>query len=253
MAMSDVTVTHYLTLFFVLIDIVVSVTNALNLLSVFIGDLNTEFLFKTHHQFYSVQRVGTKVVDEPCVRCYFIFVHSELVDDDLLYLILDLLIGHFVCSSVSFLRPFFQAFSLARAASKLAESSTLRQFASRLICRISPDNTFPGPTSTKVFTPCSNNNSIDSSQRTGAETWRNNASRSSAGLVVALASTFVTTGTPASLNASCSSSKDKRSWAGFISAQWNGALTFSLITRFATSFNNSIARSTAATSPAITT
>src|SRR4030095_8889391 len=193
--MSDVTVTHYRSLFFVLIDIVVSVTNALNFFRVFVGDFNTEFLFKTHHEFDGVQRVGTKVVDEPCVWCHFVFVHSEFVDDNLLYLILDLLIGHFVCSSVSFLRSFPQAFSLARASSKLTESPTLRQFTSRLICRISPDNTFPGPTSTKVFTPCCNNNSIDSSQRTGAETWRNNASRSSAGSVDLLASTFVTTGT----------------------------------------------------------
>ena len=56
--------THSPSLFLVLIDIVVSVANALNLLSVFIGNLNAKFLFKTHHQFDRVQRVGTEVVNE---------------------------------------------------------------------------------------------------------------------------------------------------------------------------------------------
>src|SRR5688572_8913622 len=86
---------------FVLIDIVIGIPHTLNLLSVFVGNLNAKLLFKTHHEFDRVQRVGPEVVDESCVWSYLVFIDTKLIDNNLFYLVLDLLIGHRVCSSVS--------------------------------------------------------------------------------------------------------------------------------------------------------
>ncbi|TMQ06121.1 MAG: hypothetical protein E6J90_47195, partial [Deltaproteobacteria bacterium] len=73
----------------------------------------------------------------------------------------------------------------------------------------------------------------DSSQRTGRVTCWINSSRIRDGSAVGSAVTLLTTGTrgavigaPASAAASCSA-------AGFISEQWNGALTASLTARLA--------------------
>src|SRR5688500_7361578 len=187
--------THHQLLFLMLVNIVIRVPHALNLLGVFVRDLNAKLLFKTHHEFHRVQRVGAEVVNKSGVWRDLVFIDTKLVDDNLLYLVLDLLIGHRVCSSVSLIRLIHPwTARVARVASKLATSSTLRHFTSRFVCRISPDNTLPGPTSITVSTPSPSNNCIDSNQRTGAETCLSSASRNSSGAVVTRASTFVTTG-----------------------------------------------------------
>ncbi len=50
-------------LLFVLVDIVVRVAHTLNILSIFVGNLNAKLFFKTHHEFDRVQLIGAEVVD----------------------------------------------------------------------------------------------------------------------------------------------------------------------------------------------
>src|SRR6185295_17403629 len=90
-------------LLFVLVDIVVRVAHTLNLLSIFVGNLNAKLFFKTHHEFDRVQRIGAEVVDESRVWRDLVLIDTKLIDNNLFYLVLDLLIGHRVCSSVSYL------------------------------------------------------------------------------------------------------------------------------------------------------
>src|SRR5215470_11412824 len=78
----------------VLIDIVVRVAHALNLLRIFVGNLDSELFFKAHDQLDGVERIGAEVIDESRVWCYFILIHAELIDDNLFYFLLNLLIGH---------------------------------------------------------------------------------------------------------------------------------------------------------------
>src|SRR4029079_19140786 len=131
----------------------------------------------------------------------FILIHTKLINDYLLNLILDLLIGHVVLLLCEINKNvYIRSSSLVFTDSKLAVSSTLRQVTSRLICRISPVKTFPGPTSTKVPTPLLISNSIDCVQRTGAETCLYNASLKAPASLVTPASALVTTGTCAFAN-----------------------------------------------------
>src|SRR6185436_11785031 len=83
----------------VLIDIVVRVAHALNFFSVLVGNLDAEFFFETHYQLNRVERVSAEVVDKPRVGSNFVFVNTQLVNDDLFYFLLNLWIGHYFCSS----------------------------------------------------------------------------------------------------------------------------------------------------------
>jgi hypothetical protein len=89
----------------VLVDIVIRVPHTLDLLSIFVGNLDAKLFFKTHHEFDRVQRVGAEVVNESRVWRDFVLIDTKLIDDYLFNLVLDLLIGHLVCSSVSLFRP----------------------------------------------------------------------------------------------------------------------------------------------------
>src|ERR1051325_4258576 len=120
-------------LLLVLVDIVISVPHTLNLLSILVGNLNAKLFFKTHHEFDRVQRVGAEVVDKSRIRRDLVLIHTQLVDDNLFYLVLDLLIGHRVCSSVSLLNYSIYLARPALVVSKLAASSTFSIFTSRLI------------------------------------------------------------------------------------------------------------------------
>src|SRR6185503_19147091 len=91
-------------LLLVLVDVVISVPHTLNLLSIFVGNFNAKLFFKTHHEFDRVQRVGAEVVDKSRVWRDFVLIDTKLIDDNLFYLVLDLLIGHRVCSSVSLIK-----------------------------------------------------------------------------------------------------------------------------------------------------
>ena len=92
-----------------------------------------------------------------------------------------------------------------------------------------------------------------SSQRTGLDTCAISASMQPRPVVRGAASTLAITGTRGSCAATARSSGSRRSPAGAISAQWNGALTFRGITRLAPrALAHSPARATAAAVPAIT-
>src|SRR3989475_10260174 len=123
--------------------------------------------------------------------------------------------------------------SLSRVLSRLFSSSTLKQCTDRSICRSRPLSTRAGPTSTKMLTPSSINACMDSSQRTGRDTWRTRASRASSPLEINSASTLVTSGTRSGANAVRRRSLASFSWAGIISSQGNGAETASTTARLA--------------------
>ena len=72
--------------FAVLSDVVDRVFHGADLLRVLVGNLDVESFFEGHDQFDGVERVGAQVVHERGAGGDFAFVHSELLDDDLLYL-----------------------------------------------------------------------------------------------------------------------------------------------------------------------
>jgi hypothetical protein len=117
----------------------------------------------------------------------------------------------------------------------------------------SPVSTEPGPISITRVTPSAASFLTDSVKRTGAVTCCSSSAGMRAALVLGAASTFVITGTRASPKRTRASSAASFSAAGRISAQWKGADTGSGTARFAPrSLASAIARSTPATSPAIT-
>src|SRR5688500_8856639 len=73
----------------VLLDVSVSVANALDLLGIFVRDLDVELLFKTHHQFDQIERIGTEVLNKPSVLGDLGLVYTEFINDDLFDLILN--------------------------------------------------------------------------------------------------------------------------------------------------------------------
>src|ERR1044072_8708063 len=80
----------------VLIDVIVRIAHALNFLCVFVGNLDAEFFFETHHQLDRVERVGAEVIDKPGSGRDFVFVDTQLVNNDLLNFLLNLWIGHYI-------------------------------------------------------------------------------------------------------------------------------------------------------------
>src|SRR5882762_10797276 len=88
--------TCHSSLLLVLIDVAVGIAHALNLLGVFVWNFDTKLFFKTHDEFYGVQRISTQIIDETRIWSDLVLVYSQFVHDYLLNLILDLWIGHFV-------------------------------------------------------------------------------------------------------------------------------------------------------------
>ena len=119
----------------------------------------------------------------------------------------------------------------------------------------SPLSTVPGPTSTYVVTPSDARRRTTSSQRTGDDTCAISASIAAARRrASARRRRWRRPARADRATRSARSSGASRSSAGFISAQWNGALTGSGITRLAPSaLARSPARATASRAPAITT
>lgn len=68
-------------------DVGDSVTNGLNLLGIFFGDGDVEYLFEFHDELYGVEAVSTEVGGERSGGGYFVFVNGELVNDDSFYAI----------------------------------------------------------------------------------------------------------------------------------------------------------------------
>src|ERR1041385_8174304 len=76
------------------LDIFDHVTDALELLGLFIGDFLAEFLFQGHDQLDCVEGIGTEIFDELRIRSDLVRVHAKLLHDDLF----DLLFNRFISS-----------------------------------------------------------------------------------------------------------------------------------------------------------
>src|SRR5580698_7907073 len=136
---------------------------------------------------------------------------------------------------------------------RVVESSTLKTRTERSIWRSKPVRTLPGPTSTKTVTPDSIISRMESSQRTGAVTWRMRASRASSPVEMAWESTLVMSGIFSALNGVARKSGSRRRCAGIMRAQWKGAETGRITARLAPLCEAiSTARFTAAAEPEMT-
>src|SRR5580704_2178334 len=69
----------------VFIDVGDSVFHRCDLFGIFIRNLDSERFFKRHHKLYDVERIRAQIVHERRGRCYFRFVHSELLHNNLFY------------------------------------------------------------------------------------------------------------------------------------------------------------------------
>src|SRR5215469_497962 len=70
-----------------LTDIVDGVLHGANLLGVLVRDLDVKSFFERHDQLYGVQRIGAEIVYKRCARSDFALIHSQLLYDDLFYLL----------------------------------------------------------------------------------------------------------------------------------------------------------------------
>src|SRR5688500_6398034 len=66
----------------VLFDVLLRVTDGLDLLSLFVRDLHPELFLEAHDQLDEVERVRVQVVDERRLRLHVCLVDAELLDDD---------------------------------------------------------------------------------------------------------------------------------------------------------------------------
>src|SRR4029453_12628444 len=61
--------------------LVYCVTHALNLLRVFLGNLDSELFFKSHHQLNGIEGIGAKIINEARIGSHFALVHAEFIDN----------------------------------------------------------------------------------------------------------------------------------------------------------------------------
>src|SRR5512146_1935562 len=73
----------------VLRDVVDGVLDGLDLLRILVRDFDVEGLFEGHDQLDRVQRIGAQVVHERSIGRDLGLVHTQLLDDDLLYFFLN--------------------------------------------------------------------------------------------------------------------------------------------------------------------
>src|SRR6476620_5117248 len=71
----------------VALDVLDGFLHAGDLLGVLVGNLDAEFLFEGHDELDGVERGGAQVIDERRVRRHFLFIHTQLLDDDFFHLI----------------------------------------------------------------------------------------------------------------------------------------------------------------------
>src|SRR5208337_4434122 len=71
----------------VLADVVNRVLHGADFFRVFVGNLDVEGFFEGHDQFDRVQRIGAQIVHERRAGGDFAFIHSQLLHDDLFYLV----------------------------------------------------------------------------------------------------------------------------------------------------------------------
>src|SRR5205807_10567364 len=84
--------------FGVLINILDGIFHRGHLLGVLVRHFDAKRFFKRHHQFHLVERIGAQVIHEGRGRRHFRFIHTELLDDNLLY-------AFFYAGHSHFLRP----------------------------------------------------------------------------------------------------------------------------------------------------
>src|SRR5689334_16792227 len=77
------------------LDVVDRLLDGGDLLGFLVGNLALEFLFERHDQLDGVQRVRAQVIHERRVRRDLVFLHPELLDDDLLDAFFDS--AHLLC------------------------------------------------------------------------------------------------------------------------------------------------------------
>src|SRR6185295_2659133 len=115
--------------------------------------------------------------------------------------------------------------SASSARSRPSGSSTESALASGTMRLTNPVSTRPGPTSRKVSAPSAASRSTHAVHCTGLAIWRSRNGTTSPAARVTPASTLRTRGIVGSAILSAARSGARRSPAGAISAQWNGALT----------------------------
>src|SRR4029434_2252133 len=140
----------------------------------------------------------------------------------------------------------------ATAFSSEAGSSTLWPRMPSSVRLSRPVSTRPGPTSRNAVAPTRCSRYTQSFQRPGLATCCTRNGFTSSAVVVKPASTFRTTAIRGALTVTRSSAAARRSAAGFMSAQWKGALTGSITLFLAPrAAAPATARSTAARCPAM--
>src|SRR5262250_486236 len=141
----------------------------------------------------------------------------------------------------------------AAAAWRDSGSSTAWPRAPSIVRLSKPVSTRPGPTSSHAVVPSLARVWRQSVHRTGLATWRTRRGLTSSAVVVSPASTLRATGTRGACAATRSSSAASRSAAGFMRAEWKGALTGKSTLFFPPRAAAALtARSTAPRCPAIT-
>src|SRR5580658_6195008 len=68
----------------VFVDVLDGILHSGHFLGVFVRHFYAEGLFKSHNQFHLVERIRAQVVDERRSGSHFGFIHSQLLDDNLL-------------------------------------------------------------------------------------------------------------------------------------------------------------------------
>src|SRR5205809_6989300 len=72
-----------------LLYVVYCVTHALNLLRVFVRNLDVELFLESHHQLNCIKRIGAKIVNEARVGSHFALVYTEFINNYLFYPLLN--------------------------------------------------------------------------------------------------------------------------------------------------------------------
>src|SRR5579872_5511557 len=69
----------------VLLDVFDGILHRGNLFGVLIGDFDAESFFEGHHELDRIERIGAEIVHERSGGCHFAFIHTELLDNNLLH------------------------------------------------------------------------------------------------------------------------------------------------------------------------
>ena len=78
-----------------MVDVVDGVLDGGDFFGVFVGNFDSESLFKGHHQLDRIQGIRTQIVHKGSGGRHFAFIHSELLHNNLLYAFFDT--GHSFC------------------------------------------------------------------------------------------------------------------------------------------------------------